>query len=486
MVFSSAVFLFLFLPIVLALYFVVPQRAKNLLLLIASLFFYAWGEGLFVAIMLISILTNYGAGVLIDRFRDRPKIKVVLILAIVANLSLLGIYKYANFLVDNLNDLLALIHITPIYLEPIHLPIGISFFTFQAISYIVDVFRGEAAAQKNPINIALYIAMFPQLIAGPIVRYHDVAQQIRNRTVNLTSFSYGISRFIIGLGKKMLIANPMGHVADQVFALPTDELTFSLTWLGVICYSLQIYFDFSAYSDMAIGLGRMFGFRFLENFNYPYISDSIQAFWRRWHISLSSWFRDYLYIPLGGNRRAAIQVYLNLVMIFFLCGLWHGASWNFVIWGLIHGAFLVLERLGFRKQLDNLWLPLRHIYVLTIVMLAWVFFRAEDLTTAISYLEAMFGFGHGSGVQYHVSLYIDLEGWLVLFIGIIGSLPIIPYLKKFWEHELTKLKETPGWFERALKSGVYCANLLALSGILIVSSMYLAAETHNPFIYFRF
>ncbi|MGD8365986.1 MAG: MBOAT family O-acyltransferase, partial [Desulfobacterales bacterium] len=319
MLFSSIIFLFQFLPLCLLLYFLAGKRLRNLLLLIASLVFYAWGESYYVLLMLVSILVNYLCGLMIDRYRGRQAARGFLIAAIAFNVLSISVFKYANFLVDNLNTLLSQIGAGPIELAPIHLPIGISFFTFQAMSYAVDVYRRDAPVQRNPLNIGLYIALFPQLIAGPIIRYHNIAAQLIRRRVRLDDLSYGIERFVVGLGKKVLIANQVAIIADQVFSFPYETLTPGVAWLGVLCYTLQIYFDFSGYSDMAIGLGRMFGFHFLENFNYPYISRSIREFWRRWHISLSSWFRDYLYIPLGGNHRGPLRTYLNLLIVFFLC-----------------------------------------------------------------------------------------------------------------------------------------------------------------------
>ncbi len=485
MVFSSSVFLFLFLPLVLTLYFVVPVRARNLLLLLASLIFYAWGEGFFVTIMLASIVLNYAGGLLIHRYRGQRAAKLALAVAVFANLALLSSFKYANFLVDNLSAVLTAVGWEPIYLDPVHLPIGISFFTFQAMSYVVDVYRGSADVQRNPINSALYISLFPQLIAGPIVRYHHIAKQLVQRSVTLDGFASGVVLFVIGLGKKMLIANPLGEVADQVFAVPAEHLTFGLSWLGLSCYTLQIYFDFSGYSDMAIGLGRMLGFRFLINFNYPYIAQSIREFWRRWHISLSRWYRDYLYLPLGGNRCAPWRTYANLLIVFFLVGLWHGASWNFVLWGLIHGAFLILERSRFGGLLTRAWIPVRHAYVLGVVMLAWVFFRADTLDYAMDYLQALAGLGVGDGTAYHIGLYWNREILITFIIGTLGATPLLPWLKR-------------GWLLRGPRLGVAVRQSLVLNTVftglmisllmLIVlgAAMHLAAGTHNPFIYFRF
>jgi alginate O-acetyltransferase complex protein AlgI len=372
LVFSSPIFLFAFLPIVLLVYYLTPKVFKNISLLIASLLFYAWGEVFYIAVMIMSIISNYFIGILISNSQqqDKPTCtpKFYLAIGIVINVGLLISFKYANFITDNFNIILEEFHISAIDLQVIHLPLGISFFTSQAISYIVDVYKKEFKAQSNIYNLALYISLFPQLIAGPIVRYHDVAKQITGREHSLELFANGAARFIIGLSKKMLIANPLGEVADNIFILSGNDLTMPLAWIGVVAYSLQIYFDFSGYSDMAIGLGRMFGFKFLENFNYPYISKSLREFWRRWHISLSTWFRDYIYIPLGGNRVSTVRVYMNLFIVFLLTGVWHGASWNFVAWGLFHGIFLAAEHAGFSKILSKIWRALQHLYLIFIVL----------------------------------------------------------------------------------------------------------------------
>lgn len=483
MVFSSPLFLYLFLPVVLGLYFLLRKELRNWILLIASIFFYAWGEQEFVLIILVSIALNHIFGLLLAWFPDPQRRKLVLVLAVIVNIGLLAYYKYANFLVDNLNVVLAALQLQPVEIEPIHLPLGISFFTFQALSYVVDVYRRDTQVQKNLFLTALYISLFPQLVAGPIVRYHDVASQLVSRFVTHEKFANGIRRFIIGLGKKVLIANIVAVPADQIFSLPTDQLTPGLAWLGVICYTLQIYFDFSGYSDMAIGLGLMFGFRFLENFNYPYISQSIQEFWRRWHISLSNWFRDYLYIPLGGNRRSPSRIYFNLIVVFFLCGLWHGASWNFVIWGLYHGVFLVIERLGFGKWLAHRWQPIRHLYVMLVVMIGWVFFRAETLDSAWSIIAAMAGVTQAVGLEYSVIMYLNAELVLALVAAVIGSTPLLNYLAQ-WRNSIIVSKPNKVVFW--LDGGFSAAGIIALVLIFLASSMQLAAGTHNPFIYFRF
>src|SRR5436190_19409446 len=431
MLFTSPVFLFLFLPLVLGTYSLLGRRARNGFLLAASLLFYAWGEGIFVLVMCGSIVANYLFGRALDASGQRTGLLAV---AVATNLALLGCFKYANFLVDNLNAASAVLHAAPLHLEPIHLPIGISFFTFHALSYLIDVSRRRVRAQRSPIDFGLYITLFPQLIAGPIVRYHDIAAQLAGRTVRRERFAAGVRRFVLGLGKKTLIADTLALPADAIFALPPASLTASLAWAGALLYTLQIYCDFSAYSDMAIGLARMLGFEFLENFDYPYVSRSVTEFWRRWHISLSRWFRDYLYIALRGDRRGPRRTYVNLVIVFFLCGLWHGASWTFVVWGLFHGLFLVLERLrgrapaAARARAPIGVAALQHLYTLLVVMVGWVFFRADTLPGAVAFLEAMAGFGQAAPTAFSVGWYLTPELWLALVAGGIGSMPIVPAL----------------------------------------------------------
>ena len=483
MVFSSPVFLFLFLPTVLGLHFLVPRKLRNLVLLVASLLFYAWGETFFVLIMLCSITANYLLGVWIDHVRERPTARLVLVLTVLVNIGLLGTFKYANFIIDNLNVLLGWAALGTIGVDRIHLPIGISFFTFQAMSYVIDVYRGEAERQKNPVNVALYISLFPQLIAGPIVRYRDVARQLVSRVIDREGFASGVRRFIIGLGKKVLIANTMALPADKVFALAPDQLTPGTAWLGVACYTLQIYFDFSGYSDMAIGLGRMFGLHFLENFNFPYISKSVREFWRRWHISLSTWFRDYLYVPLGGSRRTPARTYLNLVIVFFLCGLWHGASWTFVVWGIYHGVFLVIERLGLERRVERLPRPVRHLYTMLVVVVGWVLFRSETFGQAVAFLASMAGFaGKAAGTQ-SLSTYLNAEVVLVLVAGAIGSTPVLGALSR-WRGTLAAPGATAN--QRSLDVALSFAALAGYVLVFLACAMSLSAGTYNPFIYFRF
>ena len=487
MVFSSTIFLFLFLPLVLLAYFLVGRKMRNLLLLAASLAFYAWGETVYVLLMLVSILVNYSFGLLIDRAQNQGKTgKPALVTAVVINLLLLGFFKYADFLVANLNSLLQHLHLNPVAFPDVHLPIGISFFTFQAMSYVIDLYRRESEVQKNPVNIALYIALFPQLIAGPIVRYHDIARQIRTRVTTSADVACGIRRFIIGLGKKVLIANVLGQTADYIFSLPPERLPATLAWFGAVSYTLQIYYDFSGYSDMAIGLGRMFGFHFLENFNYPYVSRSIREFWRRWHISLSTWFRDYLYIPLGGSRGSTFRTYFNLITVFFLCGLWHGASWTFVVWGLYHGFFLIAERTGAGgKILQILPAPVRYLYAMLVVVLGWVIFRSESFSFALAYLRAMFSPGTPAIYNSQIFLHMNNEFYFTLAAGLIGSVPLFAVLAK-------KFSAIPQVADQGVMSnclGNPITAMLQVSGLMFVLSYSVASimgGSYNPFLYFRF
>ncbi len=483
MVFSSVIFLFLFLPVTLVLYALAGPKFRNALLLLASLVFYAWGEAVYTLIMLASIAVNYGVGLGIDRFRSRAAAKLFVVGGIVFNLLLLSVFKYTNFLVDNLNVILQAVGLGPLEVAPVHLPIGISFFTFQCLSYIIDVWRREAAALENPIDIGLYIALFPQLIAGPIVRYQTIARQIARRRIRFPDFVEGVERFIVGMGKKVLIANQVAIIADKAFAVAPASLSPLYAWLGSLCFVLQVYFDFSGYSDMAIGLGRMFGFRFLENFNYPYVSKSITEFWTRWHISLSTWFRDYLYIPLGGNRLGPVRTYLNLITVFFLCGLWHGAKWNYVIWGLCHGFFMVLERIGLIRVLRKLPFPLPHIYTLYIFTTSLTIFRADTMPLAMDYLAVMHGFEYDANPATAALLHLDQEIRAAIIAGIIFSFPVLNPLKKL----VTYLAGTSG---RLLSTIVdESANLVKTAVLVIVfymSIIFLSSGTYNPFIYYRF
>ena len=483
MVFSSPIFLFGFLPIALLIYYLSPTSTRNIVLLLMSLLFYAWGEVFYVGVMIASIISNYIFGKLIynaqENYNNHKSPQIYLAVGVAVNIGLLISFKYANFITDNINTLHAIFDTSPIDLEPVHLPLGISFFTFQAISYIVDVYRKEVRVQTNIYDLALYISLFPQLIAGPIVRYHDVSLQITDRSHSIELFASGVQRFIIGLAKKMLIANSMGEVADNAFALSGNDLTMPLAWIGIFSYTLQIYFDFSGYSDMAIGLGRMFGFRFHENFNYPYIAKSLREFWRRWHISLSSWFRDYVYIPLGGGRVSTLLVYRNLLIVFLLTGIWHGASWNFVVWGLFHGFFLAGEHMGFFNILNRTWRPIQHLYVILVITASWVFFRADSLPVAMDYFGALVNITNWDTSELQFARVTSIESIYVFAIGLIFSMPIYTWLKKhlasFSEHSVLKIA-----------SLIYIPRLAFLSAILMLSILKIASSTYNPFIYFRF
>lgn len=480
MLFTEPTFLFLFLPVLLGLYFLTRVHARygNWLLLIASVLFYAKGGGAFTFLMLASIAFNYWMAIAVDRAQadSHTRARRLLATAVAVNLLVLVWFKYANFVAENANALLGALGASPFAAPEVLLPVGISFYTFHAISYVVDVYRRQASAQKSPVHAALYMLLFPQLIAGPIIRYREIADQLARRVVSVDDFAYGVRRFIIGLGKKVLIANVLAGPADGIFAIPAGQLIAPYAWLGIVCYTLQIYFDFSGYSDMAIGLGRMFGFRFPENFRWPYIADSVQEFWRRWHISLSSWFRDYLYVPLGGNRVPPALVYRNLVTVFFLCGLWHGASWNFVIWGLYHGAFLVLERLGLAALMRRVSPAARHLYLLVVVMVGWVFFRAETLPQALTYIQAMFGAGGSEMPPLRLSWYLNPEVRLALAAGLIGATPIVPALAAWSSKRLT------AWRAHAVDA----AATVALVTVFLAALLQVGARSYNPFIYFRF
>ena len=469
MVFSSAVFLFIFLPVVFVLSRVLPGiRAKNILLLIASLLFYAFGEPVYILLMLASIVVNFTAGRLLP-LCGKGLDKLVLALAVVLNLGMLSLFKYTDFFLTTVNQVFSL----EIPLTGIALPVGISFFTFQGLSYVIDVYRDREMCAKSIVKLALYISLFPQLIAGPIVIYHDVANQIDHRETTPELTADGVRRFVLGLGKKLLLANTAGRMADLVFTATAQQLDMRVAWLGALCYCLQIYFDFSGYSDMAIGLGRMFGFQFLENFNYPYVSSSIKEFWRRWHISLSSWFRDYLYIPLGGNRKGKLRTEVNKGIVFFCTGLWHGASWNFVLWGLWHGVFIILEDLlpkggKVRRAIGHVTTPL-------IVLLGFVLFRADTLGDAGRIFSQMF-----TGVDFTLQSDALLRtllsplNILTVVLGTVFSLPLLPKMKAYAQGE--------GKAAAALRAGSY----LACGGLFLLCVMNLAGSAFNPFIYFRF
>jgi len=470
MLFTSPVFLFYFLPIILLIYFLAPRKAKNLILLISSIFFYSWGEPRAVMVMISSTIIDFTCGIIIGN----GKRKLGLTISIISNISLLAFFKYFNFALENLHLFAKGIGIENSIFESsleVALPIGISFYTFQTMSYSIDVYRGSVKANRNFIDFATYVTMFPQLIAGPIVRYLDISKQLDKREISFNNLLIGSERFIIGLFKKVLLANTFAAIADSIINEGVINLSTANAWLAIIAYAFQIFFDFSGYSDMAIGLGKIFGFDFLENFNSPYISKSIREFWRRWHISLSTWFRDYVYISLGGNQKGKIRTYINLFIVFFVTGLWHGASWNFVIWGLFHGLFIILERAGLDSKLEKLWSPLQYMYCLLVVLVGWVFFRIETLGGAMTYLNKMFIPTNGDiSINSYINFFhFNLKTLFFVILATLTSTPFFSHVKQlFFKHNLSSL---------------YYISLIFL---FIISLVYLGAGSYNPFIYFRF
>lgn len=468
MVFSSLTFLCIFLPVVLALYYLLPTlRIRNVLLIAVSLLFYAYGEPVYVLLMIASIIINYIFGRLLGT-ENKKKRQWILAIAVVINIGLLVVFKYLDMMVQTVNQLCG----SEIPLVGLALPIGISFFTFQALSYVIDVYRREVEPQKNLWNVMLYISFFPQLIAGPIVKYHDIQEQIDNRNTDVKEIAEGLRRFIIGLSKKVLISNTMAVTADALFAAGAGELNILSAWIAAIAYMPQIYFDFSGYSDMAIGLGHMFGFRFLENFRYPYISSNIQEFWRRWHISLSTWFKEYLYIPLGGNRKGKARTCLNKMIVFFSTGLWHGANWTFVLWGLWHGVFLLFEQVCPVKKLPKV---LAHIYALLVVCVGFVMFRADTFGQGMFMIGTMFGGWEFSSLQMAIVWEQLTPIFLVtLVVAVFGSAPFIP-----------KAAEACLARENLRKPATYFSYMASFV-LLILCMLSLSSGTYNPFIYFRF
>ena len=468
MVFSSIIFMFTFLPLSLLLYYIMPRKFKNLILLMISLVFYAWGEPVYVLLMIFTIVFDYIMALIIDRNReDKVKSKVIFIGTIGVNLLILGFFKYYGFLIDNINLLFNL----NLQYKNLALPIGISFYTFQTLSYVVDVYLDKVKVQKSLISFALYVTMFPQLVAGPIVKYSDIDYQLTNRKESINKFGQGVDRFIIGLGKKVLLANNIGIIWTTIQAMNIDSISVLTSWIGIIAYTFQIYFDFSGYSDMAIGLGKMFGFEFIENFNYPYISTSISEFWRRWHISLGTWFREYVYIPLGGNRVSTLKHIRNLFVVWLLTGLWHGASWNFVVWGLYYGFILFMEKIILHKVLSKTPKFIKHIYTMLLVMIGWVLFGSVDLTSALEYLKVMFGLS-GNALVDNSAIYYLYTNIKLLIILTLCSTPIVSII-----------------FRQIIKKGKSVGILFAVSIniiIILISIAYLVNETYNPFLYFRF
>lgn len=470
MVFSSTVFLFFFLPAVLFAYFVVPKKLKNCVLFLFSLIFYAWGEPVYVCIMLFSTVFDYVNGLLISHFRAVRRngwAKAVLIGSIVGNLGILGYFKYRDFGVETINALFGM----DIPLLRIALPIGISFYTFQTMSYTIDVYRQKVSAQRNFIRFGTFVTMFPQLVAGPIVQYRDIEGQLAERRVTVSGFAYGVERFVTGLAKKVLLANPIGLLWDQISSGSLAGLSFGEAWLGAAAFSLQIYYDFSGYSDMAIGLGAMFGFRFKENFDHPYCAGSITEFWRRWHISLGAWFREYVYIPLGGNRRGSGRQVLNILVVWFLTGFWHGAGWNFVVWGLYFGILLIIEKLWLHKWLakHRVW---SHIYTVLLVMVSWMIFALDDIADVWAYVRAMFGL-NGGGLSPSAWIYYLGSNAVLLVIGVALCMDY-----RRWTTHASETEKSRRW--------VPMFRFAALAVLLLLSVAFLVSDTYNPFLYFRF
>ena len=463
MLFTSISFLYYFLPIVLIIYFIVPKKYKNLILFIFSLIFYFYGEPKYIFLMILEILIAYIGAILIDKYKS----KKILILTLFIHIIFLIIFKYTNFLTTNINNVFN----TNFKLLNIALPIGISFYTFQIISYIVDVYKDKVKVQKSFLKLATYVSLFPQLIAGPIVRYEVIENELDNRKPSFEDFSIGVKRFTIGLAKKVLIANMLGELCTK-FSL-VDERSIVLYWIFAISYMLQIYFDFSAYSDMAIGLGRMFGFHFLENFDYPYISKSITEFWRRWHISLGSWFRDYVYIPLGGNRVSKMKHLRNILIVWLLTGIWHGASWNFVIWGLMFGIILIIEKLFLKKYLEKLPNFIRRIYVLIIVMISFIIFNADTINDAISNIIGLFGFNKKTFINNYTIYYLK-SYFIILVIAIIASTPLI-------KKQLENMKKN-----KFMNKLINILEPIYIVSLLLIVTSYLIDNSYNPFLYFRF
>lgn len=476
MVFSNAVFLFIFLPVVIAGYYILRGRARNYWLLLVSIFFYAWNKPSFTIILLGSIVLNYFGALLVERARQTGKKKLWLVLTVVCNLLILFYFKYFNFTIRTLKKIFD-IHTQ---FANVLLPIGISFFTFQGLSYVVDVYRGDVPAQKNVFKLGMYISMFPQLVAGPIVRYKDIATEIDNRKVTTEDFAYGIQRFILGLFKKIIIADNMAIIANAMFDCNPKLNSVSLAWLGIIAYSLQIFFDFAGYSDMAIGLGRMFGFHFLENFNYPYISKSITEFWRRWHISLSSFFRDYVYIPLGGNRK---HVYLNVAIVFLLTGIWHGAAFTYIAWGIWHGIFNLTEKFikshskskevtgrNFKRVIVSVF---QHVYTMLVVMLGWVMFRSSGIKHAFNYIKSLFGLNNPEISVYNVWLYLNKWSFLILILGLIMCTPLLRKLYGLLKRKVNEKILTP-------------VKYILLLALLLLCVLQVASNSYSAFIYFQF
>ena len=479
MLFNSPHFLFLFLPIILLLYYIGPAKSKNTLLLLASLFFYGWGEPIYICIMIFTIVITYIVGLLIHKFESGEKLRFILLFfGVVSNLGLLIFFKYFSFLLDNINILLNIIGVGVMKFPKSHLPLGISFFTFQSISYIVDTYRKIIVPEKSFVKIALYISFFPQLIAGPIVQFRYISKEIKERKHSISLISEGMKIFIIGLSKKIILANPLGLVADNLFALNSNSLTMSLSWIAVLSFSLQVYFDFSGYSDMAIGLGKMFGFRLPVNFNYPYISKSIGEFWSRWHITLTTWFREYVYYSLG-VRVSNFRLYLNVLIVFSLTGLWHGAHLHFILFGIYHGIFLVIEMMGLSVFLKKCWSPFQHAYLLFVVFLGMIIFRSESITQAKYIFVNMFNFTSRETTHLEYARVFSIEFIVALIIGLLLCCPIYPLLKKISTQYLSDASNLNYYVCKIM-------SMIFFMSVFFLCILKIANGSHQPFIYFRF
>ncbi len=475
MLFSSNVFLYLFLPVCIILYYITQKKYRNVILLIASIIFYAWGEPVYILLLILSIFINWLFALFVDKYKQTSKKKAIgyMVIAIILNILIIGYFKYSGFIIENIENLFGI----SIDNEPLPLPIGISFFTFQGVSYLIDVYRGHGDVQKNPVNVALYISLFPQLIAGPIVRYETIAEQLKERYESVELFASGVKRFVQGLAKKVLLSNIFAVLADIAFDGDVER-TVLLAWMGAVAYAMQIYYDFSGYSDMAIGLGRMFGFKFLENFDYPYISKSITEFWRRWHISLSTWFRDYVYIPLGGNRKGKARQIFNLFVVWLLTGIWHGANWTFIAWGLYFFVFLIVEKLFLLKILNKLPV-INWVYSIVIVLGGWVLFRSASMGDAFSYLQDMFMLG-GKQLIDDVTIFYLKEYMIQLIIGMVFCVPVFRIV---YRKVQTTIEQTDS---KAKAVACMVAEYVCILGLLLLCMASLVANSYNPFIYFNF
>jgi len=470
LVFSSLVFIFVFLPITLFIYYLSPKKLKNLVLLISSLIFYAWGEPIYIFLMIFTTVFSYVSAILIDKYKSKKTSSLaIFILSVAVNLSVLCFFKYYGFFIDNINNLFSM----NIKFKKLPLPVGISFYTFQTLSYIIDVYLKKVPVQKNIISFSTYVTMFPQLVAGPIVKYGDINKQLENRKENLDKFGEGVSYFIRGLSKKVLLANNIGLLWSNVKALSPDKISVFSAWLGILAFTFQIYFDFSGYSDMAIGLGKFFGFDLMENFNYPYISKSVTEFWRRWHISLGSWFREYVYIPLGGNKKGALKQYRNLFIVWFLTGFWHGANWNFIIWGLYFGILITLEKIFVLKWLDKLPNFISHVYALIIIIVGWAIFEFENTSVLFSFIKTMFGMGSNTFID-NQSIYYLYTNLFLFILAIIFSTPLP---KKLFKKLIYNVKLKP--YAKLIVPTIYLI-------LIFLCTTYLVNETYNPFLYFKF